>query len=38
VGLQLDALPGNDSELLGLGITVQEIIGILPVPSLRRGQ
>ena len=34
VGLQLDALPGNDSELLGLGITVQEIVGLIPPPSL----
>ena len=33
VGLQLDALPGNDSELLGLGIAVQAIVGRIPPPS-----
>jgi mandelamide amidase len=33
VGLELDALPGNDSELLGLGIAVQAVIGRLPAPS-----
>ena len=34
VGLQLDALPGNDSELLAVGIAVQEIVGRIPPPSL----
>ena len=34
VGLQLDALAGNDRELLGIGITVQEIVGLIPAPSL----
>jgi mandelamide amidase len=34
VGLELDALPGNDSELLGLGIAVQAVIGRIPAPSL----
>jgi Asp-tRNA(Asn)/Glu-tRNA(Gln) amidotransferase A subunit family amidase len=33
VGLELDALPGNDSELLGLGIAVQAVIGRIPAPS-----
>jgi Asp-tRNA(Asn)/Glu-tRNA(Gln) amidotransferase A subunit family amidase len=33
VGLELDALPGNDSELLGLGIAVQAVIGRIPPPS-----
>ena len=36
VGLQLDALPGNDSELLGLGITVQEIVGLIPAPNINK--
>jgi mandelamide amidase len=34
VGLELDALPGNDSKLLGLGIAAQAIIGRIPPPSL----
>ena len=33
VGLELDALPGNDSTLLGLGIAVQAVIGRIPPPS-----
>ena len=33
VGLELDALPGNDSELLGLGIAIQAVIGRIPPPS-----
>jgi mandelamide amidase len=33
VGLELDALPGNDSALLGLGIAVQAAIGRIPPPS-----
>jgi Asp-tRNA(Asn)/Glu-tRNA(Gln) amidotransferase A subunit family amidase len=32
VGLELDALPGNDSELLGIGIAIQEIVGRIPPP------
>ena len=35
VGLELDALPGNDSKLLGLGVAVQAVIGRLPPPSFR---
>ena len=35
VGLELDALPGNDSTLLGLGVAVQAVIGRLPPPSFR---
>jgi mandelamide amidase len=36
VGLELDALPGNDSLLLGLGLAVEQAIGpIPPPPSLR---
>ena len=34
VGLELDALPGNDAALLALGIAVQAVIGRLPAPSL----
>jgi mandelamide amidase len=33
VGLELDALPGNDSKLLGLGIAAQAVIGRIPPPS-----
>jgi indoleacetamide hydrolase len=33
VGLEVDALPGNDSALLGLGIAVQAVIGRLPPPT-----
>jgi mandelamide amidase len=32
IGLELDALPGRDSQLLGLGIAVQEVIGRIPPP------
>jgi mandelamide amidase len=32
VGLELDALPGNDSELLALGIAVQAVVGRIPAP------
>ena len=32
VGLELDALPGNDGDLLGLGIAVQAIIGPIAPP------
>jgi len=35
VGLELDALPGNDSKLLGLGVAVQAVIGRIPPPSFR---
>ena len=37
VGLQLDALPGHDSELLGLGIAVERILGRIPAPPIRQG-
>jgi len=38
VGLELDALPGNDSALLGLGVAIQAVIGRLPPPAfLNRG-
>ena len=33
VGLELDALPGNDSELLGVGVAVQAVVGRIPPPS-----
>ena len=33
VGLELDVLPGNDSELLGLGIAIQAVVGRIPPPS-----
>ncbi len=32
VGLELDALPGRDSELLGIGIAVEKVIGRIPAP------
>lgn len=34
VGLQLDALPGDDSKLLGLGIAVEGAIGPMPPPGV----
>jgi len=34
VGLEFDALPGHDTELLGLGIAVQGAIGHIPPPVL----
>ena len=34
VGLELDALPGHDSELLGLGIAVERVLGRIPPPRL----
>lgn len=34
VGLQLDALPGDDSKLLGIGMAVEEAIGPIPPPPL----
>ena len=34
VGLQLDALPGHDSELLGLGIAVERVFGRIPAPRV----
>jgi indoleacetamide hydrolase len=33
IGLQLDALPGADSKLLGIGMAVEEVIGPIPAPS-----
>jgi indoleacetamide hydrolase len=35
VGIELDALPGNDSRLLGLGVAVEAAIGRIPPPSFR---
>lgn len=35
VGLELDALPGSDSQLLGLGIAVEAVVGRVPPPSFR---
>jgi mandelamide amidase len=32
VGLELDALPGNDGDVLALGIAVQAIVGPIPPP------
>jgi len=36
VGLELDALPGHDSELLGLGIAVEKILARIPAPPVQR--
>jgi mandelamide amidase len=33
VGLELDGLAGHDSELLGIGIAVERVLGPLPPPS-----
>jgi|SRR5262245_26265047 len=35
VGLELDALPDHDSELLGLGTAVQKVVGRIPPPTFR---
>jgi indoleacetamide hydrolase len=35
VGLELDALPGHDSELLGLGMAVQKVVGRIPPPRFQ---
>lgn len=35
VGLELDALPGHDSELLGLGMAVQKVVGRIPPPMFQ---
>lgn len=35
VGLELDALPGHDNELLGLGIAVEKVVGRIPPPTLQ---
>ena len=35
VGLQLDALPGHDSELLGLGIAVERVLGRIRAPLMQ---
>jgi mandelamide amidase len=34
VGLEVDAMPGNDSELLGIGVAIEAIIGRIPPPAL----
>ena len=36
VGLELDALPGHDAELLGIGIAVEKILVRIPAPLLQR--
>ena len=33
VGLELDALPGHDRSLLGLGVAIEEALGHVPAPS-----
>ena len=35
VGLQFDAPPGHDSELLGLGIAVERVLGRIPAPTMQ---
>jgi indoleacetamide hydrolase len=35
VGLELDALPGHDSELLGLGMAVEKVVGRIPPPTFQ---
>jgi mandelamide amidase len=37
VGLQLDALPGHDSELLALGVAVEKVLGRIPAPRVPPG-
>jgi mandelamide amidase len=36
VGLELDALPGNDGVVLGLGIAIQAIVGAIPDAAFAR--
>ena len=35
VGLELDALPGHDSELLGLAMAVEKVVGRIPPPAFQ---
>jgi Asp-tRNA(Asn)/Glu-tRNA(Gln) amidotransferase A subunit family amidase len=35
VGLELDGLPGKDTELLSLGMGVEAALGAIPAPVLR---
>ena len=35
VGLELDALPGHDSELLGLGMAIEKVLGRIPPPTFQ---
>jgi mandelamide amidase len=35
VGLQFDALPGHDTDLLGLGIAVERALGRIPAPTMQ---
>ena len=38
VGLELDAMPGDDAKLLSLGLAVEKVLGeIAPPAFLRRG-
>jgi mandelamide amidase len=32
VGMEMDALPGNDRQLLAIGMAVQSVIGRIPAP------
>jgi mandelamide amidase len=34
VGLELDGLAGHDSDLLGLGMAIERVLGPLPAPAL----
>jgi mandelamide amidase len=34
IGMEIEALPGDDSRLLGLGIAIENALGPLPAPSL----
>lgn len=36
VSMELEALPGDDSRLLGLGIAIEDILGTLPPPTYGR--
>jgi len=36
VGMELDAPPGKDSELLGIGIAIEKILGRIPGPPFTR--
>ncbi len=37
-GLQLQGLPGSDSQILGIGLAVEKILGPLPPPTFRNAE
>jgi indoleacetamide hydrolase len=37
VGLEIDGLPGQDSQLLRFGMAIEAVLGPLPPPTYRNG-